>query len=105
METLHTFPPEPTTQTHPEPPSLQYPPALSNASLSPPPLVIDFGSYEVRAGWGGAVDPEVVFRALTCKAKDGAGDFVTVVGNQVKSCVTQSDMKKGRGDREGWPLG
>jgi actin-related protein 5 len=77
---LLPFPLEPSTLTYPEPPPLNYPPA----GVAPrTPLVIDFGSHEIKAGWAGARDPTLSFRSLTCKARDGSGDMVTIAGNQV----------------------
>jgi len=64
--------PEPGPPTRPErrPPS-GLPPAGT-------PLVVDAGSYELRAGWAGQETPCVVFRALLhrlkAKARPRGGD-------------------------------
>ena len=47
------------------------------------PLVLDFGSYSMRAGWAGQKDPALNFRSLTGKAKNSAGEIVTVAGDQL----------------------
>jgi actin-related protein 5 len=77
---LLPFPLEPSTLTYPEPSPQLYPPA---GLASRTPIVVDFGSHEIRAGWAGARDPCLSFRSLTCKARDGSGDMVTIAGNQV----------------------
>ena len=71
------FPPEETTLSSPEPPPLIY------SAKPSTPLVIDFGSNTLRAGWGGDADPSIMFRSLTCKARASGGDMLDVVGDQV----------------------
>lgn len=47
-------------------------------------IVIDAGSYELRAGFAGEADPRLQFRSLVSRVrtKDGKG-FATLVGNQI----------------------
>ena len=68
------FDAEPTTAMFPEPSPLQYPPP----GFGPPdtnPLVIDFGSYETRAGWAGNDSPSVEFRSLTGISQQSSQTF------------------------------
>ena len=71
------FPPEPDTKLFPEPKPLAY------STGADTPLVFDFGSYSMRAGWAGHADPVLNFRSLAGKAKSSKGDMVTVAGDQL----------------------
>ena len=54
------------------------------------PLVIDNGSFNCRAGWGGAPDPHLIFRNIVASQKSAQDSQEVLVGSE----IPESDLYK-----------